>query len=391
MPFDRLVGQDAPVTVLRRALAGDRVPTGYLLTGPPHVGKTALATAFAQAANCEHPRHPGDPERLDACGVCKTCLRIAADHYPDFRAVAPRLRVKLTSRPEEGEEGAVIEARQSRLVAQMEGALLDLASIHDLVSEANRAAMEARRRVFLISNAEAMNEEAANHLLKTLEEPPATSTFILSTSRPTQLLPTILSRCQEIRMQPLSATQLAAAVAEHFSALSTEEQQQVVALSAGAYGRAATLVGNLPLLSLRRQLLDQLSQLPGRRPWEAMRQAEVLLDTVEAWWLAEQPDELGRQMLKAAHDRVARTKLKEILEIIESWFRDLLVANTDGELINVDYREQLCQAQRAYPPRAALAARREIESIRQDMENNANLRLALEVLFIRLLRLRHAA
>jgi DNA polymerase-3 subunit delta' len=391
VPLGRLVGQDAAVSVLRRALVSARVPTAYLFTGPAHVGKATLATAFAQAANCDDPHQPDDPTALDACGVCSTCTRIAAGRYPDFHTVGPRLRLKLPGRETQDAEGALVEARQARLVAQMEGALIDLEAIDSVVAEASRAALEARRRVFLVENADTMNEEAANHLLKTLEEPPAASTFVLTTSRPEQLLPTILSRCQEIRLQPMSTSQLREAVAAHFSALTAAQQQQVVALGGGAYGRATALVGNLGLLELRRELLEQLAGLPDRQPWEAMRQAEVLLDTVERWWLTEQPDELGQQLLKAGHDRVIRTKLKEILEVMEVWFRDLLVLDDPERIINQDFAAELRYAAGVYGAEASLQARQELERTRGDMENNANLRLALEVLFIRLLRLRHAA
>ena len=93
-------------------------------------------------------------------------------------------------------------------------------------------------------------------------------------------------------------------------------------------------------------------------------------------------------MLKAAHDRVLRTKLKELLDVMATWFRDLLVVRTPGQLVNADFQEQLAETAKVYGEQAALAACETIDGLRRDMENNANLRLALEVLFIRLLQLR---
>jgi len=399
MPFASIVGHEQALRVLRRALSSGRLPTGYLFVGPPHIGKTTLALALAQAANCEQP--VGEGETLDACGECDTCRKIAAGRHPDVRLVQPRLRIPPpkekahsgrsgraqsaeASEPESQETEEKVEA----VIAEMEDALIDRELIADLVGEAARTAFGARRRVYIIAQAETMNPTAANHLLKTLEEPPAHTTFVVTTSRPGALLPTIISRCQAVALHPLPPEEMEANLARVSPDLRPADRLAVISMAAGAWGRAQRVLDNRQLLDLRAEILTLLASLPRRELWEALRMAEVLTDLTERWWLAEEPGELGQRMLKANRDRVLRTQLGQILGLPESWFRDLMVVQGGGRLINEDYREQLVASADAYPPEAALAVCRVLDGLRADLHQNLNLRLGLETLFLRLLLLR---
>jgi DNA polymerase-3 subunit delta' len=402
MPFSSLLGHEAATAVLRQALANDRLATGYLFVGPPHVGKTTLALALAQEANCERltvggtgvspvSADAGDtgetpvPLKAGACGECSSCRRIAAGSHPDVRVLRPSLQVKVKTSDTDAEE--IEEA--ATLAADMEDALIRTEAIGELLASASLAGVEARRRVYIIENAEAMNPPAANRLLKTLEEPPADTTFVLTTARPGLLLPTILSRCQMLSLHPLGPDEIAQRLAEFYPLAPAEQRQVVAGLSAGAWGRARRLMEEPAIIALRTELLDLVLSLPRAEVWESLRLAERLADLTERWWLADEPGELGARMLKQARDRVLRSKLREVAEVIESAFRDMMVATAEGSrLINADRTEQLRAAARAYPPAAAVEACRQLDLLRTDLRQNANLRLALEALFIRLLNLR---
>jgi DNA polymerase-3 subunit delta' len=418
MPFSSLVGLDPALTVLRRALTGERLATGYLFVGPPHVGKTALALALAQEANCERlapgggavsralfsepPPRQGEGaggEESGACGTCPTCRRLAAGLHPDVRLVQPRLSVSAMTRV----EGAGEEDREEAvtLAAEMEDARITVEEIRDLLASASLAAVEARRRVYIVCGAESMDPAVANRLLKTLEEPPPDTTFILTTSRPAQVLPTLISRCQQITLHPLPPEAMAAQLAAAYAQAPAAQRAVVAGLSAGAWGRAQRLMEEPAILAVRKEILEMAASLTRREPWESLRLAENLAAATERWWRAERAGDsgagdTGERMLKAARDRVLRTQLRALLEVLESWFRDLLVAGSTGfpacaqqpRLINPDYREELLYSARRYPPPSALAACQILTDFRRDLSQNVNLRLGLEALWIRLIGLR---
>ena len=169
MGFDNVLGQDRAKEILQLALAQNRLGHAYLFTGPAGVGKTLLARETAQAVLC---RSPGARQ----CGACRDCLLFAHDGHPDFMLLQP----EGTSR--------VIK------ISQVREYLIPTLSLMPVQSE---------RRVAIIRDADALQEEAANAILKTLEEPVGATLFILVTGAPSALLPTILSRCQMVRFDPL--------------------------------------------------------------------------------------------------------------------------------------------------------------------------------------------
>jgi DNA polymerase III subunit delta' len=181
MPFGEICGQERPVAALRRAWAAGRLAQGYCFAGPPGVGKRTTALALAQAVNCLSPLREG-AGAPDACGRCRACVRIAAGQHPDVAVLTP------------AEDKTVITIEQVR----------------DVAARAGMRAYEGFTQVWILDPAERMSEEAANAFLKTLEEPTGTRLFILLTATFTALLPTIRSRCQEVRFTPLDETHLRA-------------------------------------------------------------------------------------------------------------------------------------------------------------------------------------
>lgn len=164
-------GQDRAVAILRRALAAGRVAHAYLFTGPPSCGKHTTALAVAKALNCA--RAPGE-----GCGACSSCDRIEGENHPDVQTLT--------------REGAAqiipIETIRRRVLPQL-----------------GHPPHEGGARVFLVEEASSLQAAAANALLKTLEEPPPRTHFILSTTAADALLPTIRSRCQRVALSALPA------------------------------------------------------------------------------------------------------------------------------------------------------------------------------------------
>ncbi len=183
MPFRDVVGHVRLVDLLSRSVAGGTLPPSLLFAGPAGVGKHLMALAVAQALNCTNsgPRSVGIG--VDACGTCAACARIARGVHPDVLFVAP------------GDTGAI-----------------KIDQVRDVVDRAMYRPFEGRRRVVIIDEADALAHPAQNALLKTLEEPPSLSVFILVTARPDMLLPTVLSRCPQLRFRLLSADEIAGAL-----------------------------------------------------------------------------------------------------------------------------------------------------------------------------------
>ncbi len=202
MPFSSVTGHRPVVELLRRAVARQTLPQSLVFAGPEGVGKRLTATALAQALNC-HSQADGD-----GCGTCSSCTRIARGVHADILVIEP------------GDTG-VIKVDQVR----------------EAIDRAAYRPFEGRRRLVIVEQADALQPEAQNALLKTLEEPPPASVFVLVTSRPDVLLPTVRSRCQRLRFGPLSAQDVAGVLTRDHG-FSAVDAQAAAAASDGSVGRA---------------------------------------------------------------------------------------------------------------------------------------------------------
>jgi DNA polymerase-3 subunit delta' len=179
VPFCTIVGHRRQLSLLARAIARDSMPPAILIAGPAGVGKRLAAVAAAQALNCLQPQSSSEFER-DACGRCASCRRIARGVHPDVIVVEP------------GEMGSI-----------------RIEQLRDVIDRSQYRPFEGRRRVVIIDEADAATADAQSALLKTLEEPPSASVFMLVSSLPDALLATVRSRCPRLRFGPLTAADIA--------------------------------------------------------------------------------------------------------------------------------------------------------------------------------------
>lgn len=234
MPFPDVLGHERVKQILASSLAAGRLPPSILLAGPEGIGKRTLALALGRALMCVR-------QQADACGDCSACHRIE-------RAIAAlsQWRERASSRPDEPAalnlrlHPDLVLAEPWRLTR--EGTTrarpeIKIAQVRDLVQEIQARPFEAGARLFVIDDAHQMNEEASNALLKSLEEPPPSSHLVLVSSAPQNLLPTIRSRCQVLRMSPLPSRELEAHLREA-RGLSAEEARLRVAMAGGSLGAA---------------------------------------------------------------------------------------------------------------------------------------------------------
>jgi len=249
MPFSELIGHARPLGLLSRSLAHGSLPPSLLFSGPEGVGKRLVAKAVAQALNCLDPRRDGEPGAalpFDACGSCLSCRKIERGVHSDFLVV------------ERTEAGSV-----------------KIDQVREAIAATGYRPFEGRRRVVVLDEAERLTPESQNALLKSLEEPPASSVFILVSSRPETLLPTVRSRCSRLWFGRLSASDVARLLIERHE-VEPAEAHAAAAVADGSPGRALD-AGSRAFRSARDAALSVLRTASGRASASDRVQAAAIL------------------------------------------------------------------------------------------------------------------
>lgn len=325
--FRDILGQERVISHLKTAMAKGRLSHAYLFLGPEGVGKASVARALAAALNCAQPRADGD-----ACGECPSCRRLAAGTNPDFLVIGPT------------------ESLQIRI-----------GQIRDFRRVTTYPPFGGGWRVALIKPAEALNEEAANALLKTLEEPPDRHVLVLTALGEADLLPTVVSRCHKLAFAPLPAPLVARELMKR-RGLPPARAALLAALSGGSLGRALNLDPE-ELLAQRRQVLADLARL-------AEGSAAGVLD-----W--------AQRLAKN------RAELDSFLLMAQLWYRDLLLAHYRAPaplLAHQDLASELDAARDAGTPETWFAKFSALGAAQRHLQANLNPELTLDILGLRLQR-----
>ncbi|WP_208426605.1 MULTISPECIES: ATP-binding protein [Salinibacter] len=329
MGWSSVLDQERVVQTLRRALTQERVAHAYLLHGPDGVGKRAVAYEMARALQC--------PEQADeACDACPTCRKTRRMVHPDVHVNLPHPWSQEKDRDEEdmgkrirrlGDNpyAAIDYVRRPSLADPSETSnqqvyyRIDQVR-QDIIQPMSLARGEGAYKVNILIDAEKMREEAANTFLKLLEEPPPQTVFLLTTNRPEQLLPTILSRCQQLRFDPLLPETIEQALVDR-EGMAPDEASMLSRMADGSYSRALELAENDALMTSRELVLDYFRA--------AYTQKVESLDSCI-------------QELKSQ----GRERVKSVLRLMLRWMRDLLLYRTMGEeapLVNVDQKEAVAR------------------------------------------------
>jgi DNA polymerase-3 subunit delta' len=329
MPFRDCIGHQQSIALLQAAVTHERLAHAYLFHGENAIGKRLTAIRLAQALNCEQS---SEADNLDSCGACRSCQQIEARTHPDF---------------------FVIEPDQEQTTQQIK-----IEQVREIEHQIMYRPLIGQRKICLIDETDRMTIGAANALLKTLEEPPAHSLFLVISSRPAALPATIRSRCQALRFTTPARTQVEAALILRRE-IPPADARFLAIISEGRIGEA--LIADVKDTRARQQELVDLV-----RP-QSLQSIGSILTSAEA---------------------IAKTdRAQDMLAWLARWIRDLVLLQVGGDRDQLLYLDDLATLEacaRQANTDSLLDLLREIEMTEQRATRHLNLHMALEMILLRL-------
>ena len=323
MRFDSIIGQERPIRFLTQMLKKKNIPHAMLFTGVDGIGKRTTAMALGMALNCSNP------VGVSACGECPSCQKVISGAHPDMITIRP--------------EGVFIKIDQVRALSR----------------QLRFAPLEGNWRVVIINDAQAMNLEASNAILKVLEEPPKGTFIILTASQTTDLLPTIVSRCQQVAFRPIPYEKVAEVLVE-LQGLDRQTATTLAVSTKGSLGKALSVDGEKWTV-WRARLVEQISSF-------SIRSIQPVFGFVAA--IASDKD-----------------RLVDALDMIMTWFRDVLMCKVSPErIINKDFMTKIQNASQGRSVNELLEKVEAVYAAQTAISQNSNPRLALEVMMMRVLK-----
>jgi len=324
--FHNLIGQAKAKELLKKAVARNKIGHAYLFRGPDGVGKKRTALTLAYFINCLSPDHQG------ACGRCSSCRKFHGKNHPDLLHIKP------------------------------DGSMIKINQIRELKHALSFPPFEAKYRVVLLEDVHTMRREAANSLLKTLEEPPEGNLLVLTADEAAELLPTIVSRCRVIPFHALPYDQVTQ-ILKADDEISDETAQTLTAVAEGSLG-LAKLLHDKGLLSFRREVVDNILRFSPDQP-------EIVPLIFQ---LAE----------KAAG---YKEQIKDLFGLLKIWLRDLILLKVGGPesmVISRDLASSWPTARERWSLMQLFDKLLQIDQAEKELQRNCNHTLVCEVLFLNL-------
>ncbi len=312
MSFKDIQGQDRAISFLNSSIENGRISHAYIFYGPCGVGKKLAAVNFAKAVNCR-----GDSV-AKPCDACLQCKKADSSNHPDISLLKP----------------------------EKEGGSIAVSDVRALIKDASLKPYEAKKKFYIIDEADGMKEEAANALLKTLEEPPSDSVFILIAESLRKLPATIVSRSQAVKFFPLRADEVKDILVKRYN-VDPDKAHVLSRLSAGRLGDALKYADE-EFFAKREKVMAALA---------------------------------NRTFFESDFDKLSKADLKMYLSILLTWYRDILITKADwSEVINIDRKDAILSEAMATGFDKVEQMIRQIVFTYSFVEQNANPKLAMAAL-----------
>lgn len=320
MDFKDIIGHEKIIEALKKAIYGKTISHSYLFEGEESIGKRKIAYAFAKTLLC---KNEGD----EPCNSCISCYKFDNESHPDFFIIEP------------------------------ENNLIRVSQIESMIRETTTLPLESMRKVFIIDDSHKMHINGKNKLLKILEEPPNYVHFILISSSPNELLPTILSRVQSIKFYPVEYVRIIDLLVKRYNK-TQQEARYISEFSKGSVGKSIELAQDDNFFRRRDEIINIIDSLVNGDKTKAFSKMNFFIENKEI--------------------------IDEILDIFLLWFRDLLLYKELGQselLINKDKLEILSSQSKVNSNKINDIIIR-VQETKVNIRRNVNYQLAIETMLL---------
>jgi len=363
MSWDRVIGQQRVKSLLKQILSSGRIPGAFLFDGPEGVGKDAMAIELAKTLNCER-------DKAEPCNECSSCKQANALQHPNIRLVFPLPRGDNETK-EDGPLDKLDEKTMEKIreeislkaqdpyhrMAIPKAQVIKISSIREVIREDSLSLYQHGYRAVIVMQAEEVGTESANALLKVLEEPNPGAVFILTTSKRSALLPTIVSRCQSLRFDLLSEDEICEALISRHRLVAADAKLKA-RLASGSYSKAVELI-ETDTLEIRDEALEILREIA------TTNYSQIASRGMKA---------LGSKDL---------ARVETLLKMLQIWLRDAAVVyfGLPENVINQDKLDVLVKMAQSFEGKHLVEAANSIDGAISQLYSNVNLGL----LFVNLL------
>lgn len=363
MSWNSIIGQHRVKNLLQQVLISGRIPSAFLFDGSEGVGKDAMAIELAKTLNCRE-------KNIESCDQCSSCKQANALRHPNIRLVFPLPRGEGETKNDGpldklDEKTMKIIKEEISLKAQdpyhrisiPKAQVIKISSIREVIREDSLSLYQHGYRVVIVMQAEEVGTESANALLKVLEEPNPNTVFILTTSKRSALLPTIISRCQLLRFDLLSEEEISSALMSKQGIVAADAKLKAK-LAGGSYSKAVQLL-ETDTLEIREEALDVLRDVAVNNYSQIASRAVKVLESRDF------------------------ARVETLLKMLQIWLRDAAVMHfgSQEEIINQDQTDVLGKMVNSFDSRYLVEAASSIDNAISQLHGNVNLGL----LFVNLL------